>query len=84
TVELVATPEDIRGIRAHWAAVSAERVARGEPGDLFSFNVFAVGRDDLERVKDAQRRFYREVRAIVADSPPEVAALLVVHTAPFD
>lgn len=85
TVELVATPEDIRAVRAHWSAVSAARMAEAAPpGDLFSFNVFAVGRADLERVKDAQRRFYREVRAIVADSPPEVAALLVAHTAVFE
>lgn len=83
TVELQATPADLQAVRAHWAAVSAARVARGEP-DLFSFNVFAIGRADLERVRDAQRRFYREVRAIVAESPPEVAAMLVVHTAAFD
>jgi transcriptional regulator with XRE-family HTH domain len=83
TVEVHATPADLQQIRAHWAAVTAARVARGEP-DLFSFNVFAIGRADLERVRDAQRRFYREVRAIVADSPPEVAAMLVVHTAAFD
>ena len=84
TVEVRATAEDLRLVRAHWANVSATRVAEATPGDLFSFNVFAIGRDDLERVKDAQRRFYREVRAIVAESPPEVAAMLVVHTAAFD
>lgn len=83
TVEVRATPEELQRIRAHWARVSADRVARQEQ-DLFSFNVFAVGREDLERVRDAQRRFYREVRAIIADSPPEVAAMLVVHTAAFE
>lgn len=83
TVEVRATAEELQKIRAHWARVSAERVERQEK-DLFSFNVFAVGRDDLERVRDAQRRFYREVRAIIAESPPEVAAMLVVHTAAFE
>ncbi len=83
TVEIQATPEDLRRIRTHWARVSAERVAAGH-GDLFSFNVFAIGRDDLARVREAQRRFYREVRAIVAESPPEVAAMLVVHTAAWE
>jgi len=81
TVEIDATAEDLQRVRAHWAHVSAERVANGAPEDLFSFNIFAVGRDDLDRIRDAQRRFYREVRAIVAESPPEVPALLVVHTA---
>lgn len=84
TVEVRATPEDLQRIRAHWAQVSSDRVARREPKDLFSFNVFTVGREDLERVREAQRRFYREVRAIIAESPPEVAAMLVVHTAAFE
>jgi len=83
-VELQATAEDFQAMRAHWAQVSAARVERGEPGDLFSFNVFAIGRDDLVKVREAQRRFYREVRAIVADSPPEVPAMLIVHTAAFE
>lgn len=81
TVEIDASSEDLHKVRAHWAQVSAERVARAAPDDLFSFNVFAVGREDLTRIQDAQRRFYREVRSIVADSPPEVPAMLVVHTA---
>ncbi|MEZ4323323.1 MAG: hypothetical protein R3F61_38015 [Myxococcota bacterium] len=84
TVEVQATPADFHAIRAHWAQVGAARIQRGEPGDLFSFNVFAIGREDLARVRDAQRRFYREVRAIVADSPPEIPALLIVHTAAFE
>jgi len=81
TVEIDASAEDLQRVRAHWARVSADRVAAGTDGDLFSFNVFAVGREDLTRIRDAQRRFYREVRAIVAESPPEVPAMLVVHTA---
>lgn len=81
SVEIRATAEDLQRIKSHWASVSADRVERHAEGDLFSFNVFAVSRDDLEQIQEAQRRFYREVRAIVAESPPEVVALLVVHTA---
>ena len=84
TVEVQATREDFQAIRTHWARVGSDRIARGAKGDLFSFNVFAIGREDLDRVRDAQRRFYREVRAIVAESPPEVAAMLIVHTAAFE
>ncbi|MCB9684476.1 MAG: hypothetical protein H6738_05285 [Alphaproteobacteria bacterium] len=83
SVEVAATPEDMARLRAHWAGVSAGRMARGAVGDLFSFNVFAVGHDDLKRIQEAQRRFYREVRAIVSESPPQTVALLVVHTAPL-
>jgi transcriptional regulator with XRE-family HTH domain len=81
SVEISATDEDVRRVRAHWAKVSADRMARYAPDDLFSFNVFAVSREDLAKIRQSQRRFYREVRAIVAESPPEVVALLVVHTA---
>jgi transcriptional regulator with XRE-family HTH domain len=83
SVEVSATPEDLQRLRAHWASVSAARMARGAPQDLFSFNVFTCSREDLEKIRQAQRRFYREVRAIVAESPPEVVALLVAHTAPL-
>lgn len=81
TVEISATAEDVKRVRAHWARVSAERMADQPAEDLFSFNVFAASREDLERIKQAQRRFYREVRAIVAESSPETVGLLVVHTA---
>jgi len=80
TVEVRATAEDMTALRRHWASVGADRVARGDGDDLFSFNVFAASRDDLERIRLAQRRFYREVRAIVADSPAEVVVMLTAHT----
>jgi len=80
TVEVRATPRDMERLRAHWARVSSERVAAQPQAGLFSFNVFAVSRADLARIKEAQRAFYREVRAIVSASEPEVAALLTVHT----
>lgn len=81
TVEIGASADDVKRVRAHWARVSAERMADQPAEDLFSFNVFAASREDLARIQQAQRRFYREVRAIVADSVPEVVGLLVVHTA---
>ncbi len=80
TVEVRATAEDMSALRTHWATVGAARVARADGDDLFSFNVFAASREDLERIRLAQRRFYREVRAIVADSPAEVVVMLTAHT----
>ena len=84
TVEIHATAEDIHRLRSHWSKVTSDRVAAGDNDDLFSFNVFAVSRDDLVNIREAQRRFYREIRSIVADSPPEVPAMLVIHTAAWD
>lgn len=81
TVEVSATDDDLKRLRAHWARVGMERMEARAPGDLFSFNVFAVSREDLAKIRESQRRFYREVRAIVAESPPEVVAMLLIHTA---
>jgi DNA-binding MarR family transcriptional regulator len=81
TVEVTATDDDLKRLRAHWARVGMERMERRASGDLFSFNVCAVSREDLAKIRESQRRFYREVRAIVAESPPEVVAMLVIHTA---
>jgi hypothetical protein len=44
----------------------------GEPGaGLFAYNLFTVSLADLERIRELQRAFFRELRAIVAASRPE-------------
>ncbi|MEQ1564836.1 MAG: DUF4423 domain-containing protein [Myxococcota bacterium] len=81
TVEISATDEDLKALRAHWAGVAAQRMERRAEGDLFSFNVFGVSREAMVKIREAQRRFYREVRSLLTDSTQEMVALLVVHTA---
>ncbi len=84
TVDLRATAEDRRQLRAHWASAAARRVAE-DRGDLFSFSLMAVSRADLERIQQLQRRTFREIRGIAAASePPEVGALVVAQVAVFD
>jgi len=84
TVDLRATADDRRRLRAHWARVAADRVAH-DRGDLFSFSLMAVSRADLERIRQLQRRTFREIRGIAAASdPPEVGALVVSQVAMFD
>lgn len=70
-----------RRLRAHWSAVSAERVAAPSADDLFSYNLFSVSFADYERIKALQKDFFREVRAIVAQSTPsECAGMIAWHT----
>lgn len=84
TVDLRATAEDRRRLRAHWAGVAADRVA-ADAGDLLSFSLVAVSRDDLDRIRQLQRRYFRELRSIVAASQPaEVGALVVAQVAAFE
>jgi len=76
-------PEDWR-IRAHWSQVAATRIQRGAPGQ-FSYNVFTCSRSDLERIRQAHLQYYRELRAIVADSEPgEVVAVANVQLFALD
>jgi transcriptional regulator with XRE-family HTH domain len=58
-----------RKLKQRWAEIGIERLAAGSAG-LFSFNVFAVSAADLERLRELHRSYFRELRAIVADSAP--------------
>lgn len=82
TADVRATDEDSRRLKAHWASVAADRVARGGD-DLFSFNLMAVSREDLAKIRVLQRSMYREIRSIVAASSSEAAALVAFHLIEF-
>lgn len=79
TVDVETNAAAQRRLREHWARVGADRLAAGHPA-VFSYNVFAVSRADLEKIHSLQRAFFREVRGLVAESEPEVAAFLLVMT----
>ncbi len=85
TVDLRASREDRRGLRQHWSAAATSRLAQEHKNDLFSYSLMAVSRDDLEKIRTLQRRFFREIRGIAsASEPSEVAALVVSHVIQFD
>ena len=72
-----------RELKAHWTRVAAERLTDGVPGQ-FSYNVFAVSRADLERIRELHLAYFRALRAIVAGSEPaEVVALVNVQLVPL-
>ena len=64
-----------RRLKAHWAAVGLERLEAGADG-LFSYNVFTVSLADLERLRELHRAYFRELRAIVAQSGPAEAVVV--------
>jgi hypothetical protein len=67
-------------LRRHWADVSHARLAGPRDGDLFAHNVFSVSCHDYAAIRDLQKQYFRQVRAIVARSArPEVACLLCLH-----
>lgn len=78
TVDTRVDPERARRLKAWWARLGLERLAEGAPG-LFSFNLSAVSRADLERLQQIQRRAYREMSQVIAESKP--AECVVLHSA---
>ncbi len=78
TLDTRRTPDAGRRLQAHWAQTAVERIEAKQPG-RWSFNVFTVSRADLARIEALHLEYFRTVRAIVADSEPEVAAAMNVH-----
>lgn len=56
-------------LKGHWAKVGVDRLRLGAPG-LFSFNVFNVSEEDLEKLRELHRSYYRTMRSIIAASAP--------------
>jgi transcriptional regulator with XRE-family HTH domain len=84
TIDTAADPEGTRRLKAHWASLGPVRARAPNDGDLVSYNVVAVSREDLERIREAHVRYFMEVRSIVARSRPEVAALVNIQLLTWD
>jgi hypothetical protein len=75
-VELSEDRELAKERRAWWANVATER-ARKSHG-MAAYNLCAVSKADLQRLKDLQREYLARARAIIAESTP-VQAVALVH-----
>lgn len=64
-------------LKRHWALQAADRALAPRPGDLLSFNVCSLSHADAERLRELHRRYYAEVRALVAASAPAQTVVLV-------
>jgi DNA-binding phage protein len=69
-------PEAARRLREFWAVQAAERV-KAQPSSAFAYNLFSVSIADLERIRALHRSYFRELRAIVAQSEPAETLALV-------
>ncbi|MCB9679494.1 MAG: DUF4423 domain-containing protein [Alphaproteobacteria bacterium] len=84
TVDTRDAPEAMVDLKAHWASLGVQRARALRPGDLVSYNVISVSRADLARIRQLHVDYFMAVRAIVAESEPEVAALVNVQLIGFD
>ncbi len=85
TVDTRSDPEGTLRLKEHWASMGVVRATEPRPGDLVSYNVVSVSREDLERIREAHIRYFHEVRQIVSKSEPvEVAALVNIQLMTWD
>ncbi len=75
-VDTRGTPEDGRRMKSFWAQQGLQHLRDGASG-LYSYNVFGISAADLQRLRKLHLAYFRQVRAIVAESTPtqRVAAI---------
>ena len=69
-------PVRSRRLRAFWSRVAAERIEEGVTGE-FAFNLFGVSRTDLERIRELQHEYFRDIRGIIGLSQPVEEVVLM-------
>ena len=69
TVDTRHDPHAARKLAGWCAKQGADYLDQGTPGN-FAFNLFAVSERDLERLRQLQRDYFRQLRSIVASSKP--------------
>jgi len=78
TVDTRRDREAARRLRLYWSRTAIDRVEQASDDREASsaFNLFGVSRADLTRIRELQRAYFREMRAIIAQSTPvETVAL---------
>jgi hypothetical protein len=75
TVDTRHDPQAALALRQFWTRLALERVER-QSQDVFSYNLGTLAEHDIERVRALHRRYFSELRAIIAESKPAEAVLL--------
>lgn len=75
-VDTASDPRAVLRLKAWAARVGLDRLERNDEG-LYSYNLFCVSRADYERIQALQRAYFRQVRAIVAESEPSEDVVLM-------
>lgn len=75
SVDTRANRDQTRRLASFWMKETAARIGEGR-GVSYAFNVFGVSRVDAERLRELQRRYFTDLRAIVAASEPTEVALV--------
>ncbi len=84
TIDTRRDPARSRELRAFWIAEARKRLQENRPG-FYSYNLFSVSERDFQRIRELHLRYYREMRAIVAESKnSERVGLFCTQLMPLD
>ena len=75
TVDTRADPSRGRKVKAEWLRVALARLESGVAG-TFGYNVMAISRADLARLKELHLAYFRNMQALVTDSAPSECVVL--------
>jgi hypothetical protein len=75
TIDTRVTPARGQKLKAEWLKVALSRLEDGTAG-TFGYNVMAISRADLQRLKALHLDYFRSMQALVADSSPSESVVL--------
>ena len=78
TVDTRRDPQAARHLRVFWSRTAAERIEHaGENQQIAAaYNLFGISHADLQRLRELQRAYFRQMRTIIAESNPVEAVVL--------
>ena len=75
-VDLAEDPDAVRRLKAWAAGIGLERIGEQREG-LYSYNLFCVSERDYVELQRLHRAYFRQLRAIVAESAPSERVAMV-------
>jgi DNA-binding phage protein len=75
TIDTRVHPERGRRLKVEWLRVALERLDSGVTG-IFGYNLMAISRADLARLREMHVAYFRSMQALVADSAPSECVVL--------
>jgi hypothetical protein len=75
TLDTRADPARSRRLKGEWLKVAQNRLEAGSAG-VFSYNLMAMSRADLAKLREMHIAYFRSMQALVADSSPGECVVL--------
>lgn len=75
TIDTRVNPQRGRRLKGEWLRVALDRLEAGATG-IWGYNLMAISRADLARLREMHLAYFRNMQALVADSTPSECVVL--------